>query len=526
MKWRRHAPWRGSRIGLRLLAFNLLVVFVPVVGVLYLGVYEDRLLEAQERGMIQQARLVAAAAGGAPVLEGTTAQAMLDRLGARSDTRIRVFDSRGRLLADSVRAFGSEPDAASRTQYSGEGVRHRILYRIGAALARIRDTLSQLGSGRSDHPHAMPRELGDDVEPELRAALAGRYGAATRSTPGQRSLTLFAALPVRNGVDITGAVVVSQSTFRILQALYDVRLGIFQIVVASLVAAGVMTAIAAATIVKPLAALRGAAVSIADRRRSLTGEFPGSRRRDEIGELARSLEQLTRRLGAHATLLERFAADVAHEFKNPLSGIRAAVETIEQSADPAERQRFLLLMLQDIGRLERLVSSLRELVRLDSQLEHRQSETCDLAGILRSQRERLQAGKGGVTVNLETNPEHCHTLGDCDALAQVFENLLANAGSFAPPGSPIDVRVAADGGVCSVTVADRGPGIPDSHLDRVFDRFFSYRPSESRRDHLGLGLAIARRIVESHGGTIAARNREGGGALFEVRLPGALARHG
>jgi signal transduction histidine kinase len=106
-----------------------------------------------------------------------------------------------------------------------------------------------------------------------------------------------------------------------------------------------------------------------------------------------------------------------------------------------------------------------------------------------------------------------------ESLARVFENLLSNASSFAPSGTMIEVRITRQERRCCVSVADRGPGIPDGHLQRVFDRFFSYRPSEARRDHPGLGLAIARRVVQGHGGTISAANRSGGGAIFEVRLP-------
>jgi two-component system sensor histidine kinase ChvG len=520
MRWRGRRAWRASRIGLRLLAFNVLVVFVPAAGVLYLDVYEDRLLEAQERSMVQQARLLAAIAGERPGLDADAAQAVLDSLGRRNDARMRIFDQHGAVVADSFRSPDRRQDEQPRPAYQSPppDARGRVLYRVGAALARARARIvSAVRSWLSPEEDVTDAQAGAP-DAELKAALAGRYGAATRKTPGQRSLTLFTAVPVRDGVTVTGAVVVSQSTFRILQALYDVRLRVFQVVVASLVAAALLTTIAATTIVRPLTRLRRAAALLAERRRPPPEGFPGTQRRDEIGDLARALEDLTRRLSAHIGLLEGLAADVSHEFKNPLAGIRSAAETIEQCDDPIERGRFVSLMLRDVGRLERLVSSLRDLARIDGQIEHGDASRLDLAALVRAVADGIVPRAPGVTIVINGPRRPCWIVGDGEALAQVFDNVLTNAVGFAPPATAIDLQVTEDADACVVTVDDRGPGIPDAHLERIFERFFSYRPAEGRREHLGLGLPIARRIVEAHGGTITAGNRPGGGARFEVRL--------
>jgi two-component system sensor histidine kinase ChvG len=521
--WRRVRDWRPSRIALRLLAFNILVVFVPVAGILYLGVYEARLLDAQERAMVQQARLIAAAIGGSPSLDGPSAQAMLSRLGRRSDARLRVFDQSGALIADSARVaeLQQEDELAGRKYASPSGVRMRTLYRLGALLAGMRERMSAVIRSAPDPKRdPAPVDPPGTLDLELQAALAGRYGAATRPTWGQRSLTLFTAVPVRHEGTVTGAVVVSQSTFRILQALYDIRLRVFQIVIGSLAAAALLTTVAAMTIVRPLARLRRAAAEVSARRGPLATVFPGARRSDEIGELARALEELTKRLSDHITLVEGFAADVSHEFKNPLAGIRTAAETIDASDDPAERARFLTLMLRDVERLERLVSGVRELARIDGHLEHSVTSTVDLVDLVRRIAEGTAvADRRNVTIKVETDGRSCRARGDRDSLIQVFENLISNAVSFATDGTNVEIGVRRDGSACSVSIADRGPGVPEAHLSRLFDRFFTYRPADARRKHLGLGLAIARRIVHGHGGTIGAANRAGGGATFEVRLP-------
>jgi two-component system sensor histidine kinase ChvG len=516
---------RPSRIGLRLLAFNVLVVFVPVVGILYLDVYESRLLEAQERGMVQQARLLAAALGGADAVDAAAAHALLARFEQRSEARLRVYDRSGSLVADSARvpaiSGADRPDeyaTQSGRQPAVEGARHRFLYRVGAWLSRVRRAFGD-AAFRALAPDPFATNVQPSgIAPELRAALQGHYGAATRRTPGQRSLTLNCAVPVVSGTTVTGAVLASQSTFRILQALYDVRLRVFEIVVASLVAAAVLSIVASATIVRPLVRLRRTAMALADRRGHLPGAFRQVDRRDEIGDLARALEDLAGRLDAHIRLLESFAADVSHEFRNPLSSIRAAAETIAQADDPVDRARFLHMLTRDVDRLERLVSGVRELARMDAQLAYEPAAIVDVPTLLAEIVEGMQlSGKGTIALRAGSSP--LRVRGSADRLAQVFENVLQNACSFTPDGVPIEVDMDRDGADCVIVVTDRGPGIPPAHLDRVFERFFTYRPNAHGQTHAGLGLAIARTVVESYNGTIAAANRPDGGARFEVRLP-------
>ncbi|MFL6289844.1 MAG: sensor histidine kinase, partial [Thermoanaerobaculia bacterium] len=408
--------------------------------------------------------------------------------------------------------------------------RQKLVYRAGAWLYKLPLRLSTwLGAPQ---PPTDPESAYRPLESrEVQAALAGRYGAATRrSSGGQRSLTLYSAIPVRSQGRVVGAVVVSQSTFRILGALYEVRLGIFRVFLGSVAAAVVLTLLVSTTIARPLRQLRNEAAVLLDRRGRLRGRFRGSRRRDEIGDLARALAELTRRLEAHLAFIESFASDVSHEFKNPLASIRTATELLAEVEDPTDRQRFLAMVQKEVARMEGLLSGVREITEIDAQLESEKTRTVALDGLLREIVEgRCLRADNQIEIKLEAPLEPVLVRASPERLTQVFENLLDNAASFSPAGGTVEVRLTREDGSgvvsCLVVVDDRGPGIPETHLDRIFDRFFRYRPdepvsrTEARNGHTGLGLAIVKAIVDGYGGSIAARNRPDGGARFEVRLP-------
>lgn len=518
----------------RLLLFNVLLVFLPAAGFLYLDVYERELLEAQERAMVQQGRHLAAALSDRGDLDSSKAEGLLRRLDRRTDARLRILGPGGVLLGDSA-AFGPRrtpiPAEASRYDRSPapEGARQRLAYRAGAWLYGLPQRVKRvLGAPQPEPPESFYDHPGAPLlGSEVQAALAGRYGATTRRTRGQRSLTLYSAIPVRDdgqGGRVVGAVLVSQSTYRLLGALYEVRLGIFRVFLASVAAAVVLTLLVSTTIARPLRRLRDEASALLDRRGRLRGRFRGSSRGDEIGDLARALEELTRRLEAHLAFIESFASDVSHELRNPLAAIRSATELLAEVEDPEDRQRFLGVVQKEVARMEGLLSGVREVSEIDARLEAEEARPVALDVLLHEVVEgRCLRADNRTKVNLHRPPERIVVRASPERLTQVMENLLDNAASFSPDGAAVEVRVGRDGAAAVVTVDDRGPGIPEAHLDRIFDRFFSWRPGEpgSRNGHTGLGLAIVKAIVDGYGGSIAARNRPDGGARFEVRLPAA-----
>ena len=234
------------------------------------------------------------------------------------------------------------------------------------------------------------------------------------------------------------------------------------------------------------------------------------------------MAEQSRRLGDHVGFIESFAADVSHEFKNPLASIRTATEMLAESEAPADRRRFRLMVEAEVARLQKLLSAVREITRIDAQIDAEAPVPVVLDKLLADLVEGLRLRVGGqVRFLLDAPAEPLTVLSSPDRLAQACENVLDNALSFAPPGSVIRVALAREGAAAVLEIADQGPGIPPEHLGRVFDRFFSYRPDDplARRDHAGLGLAIVKAIVEGYGGAVSAANGAGGGAVFTVRLP-------
>ena len=509
-----------SRISIRLMLFNLLLVFLPVAGIIYLGSYEAKLLAAQQRALDEEARILSAAL----TSDGSISERAPAVLAARQQlpaptrlepVRLRVVAPDGHVLADS--------GAFSQTDRAPSGARRTLLYRAGKTFIKPILGLFQATEPaltEADYYERRERMLGD----EIAAALNGAIGIEERISPDQRSVTVYVARPIWAGDRVIGAALASQSTFTILQDLYTVRLGIIRIFAASIVVAVVLSLLVATTIVRPVRQLRVEAGAILDRRGRLRGRFRGSRKHDEIGDLSRALERLTTRLDEHVRFIESFAADVSHEFKNPLASIRTATEMLAEVDEPAQRKRFLRMVEQEIARMESLLSGVREITLIDAQMSTEKRERVDVAAMLTRIVEGFQLReKDRVAIALEVPPHPCLVDATEDRLIQVFVNVLENAISFSPLSATVRIVVSATERSVVTTIADEGAGIPETNLPRVFDRFFTHRPdtARSRTAHTGLGLAIVKAIVEGYGGTINARNNAQAGATFEIRLPAA-----
>ena len=530
-----------SRISVRLLAFNLLIVFLPIAGLLYLDTYEKQLLRSLEHALVQQGRILASALSGENPLQADNARRILLELEQRHEARLRVLDQKGRLLADSSR-LGPRSDHPTEEQSaeipqippaSGQEsvpAEQRVLYRIAIYPVQLYRRLF-----RPPQPPLDSAEFYINTDilmgPEIREALEGRYGAMTRiSTGGQRSVTLYSAIPVRSGESVVGAVLVSQSTYRILRDLYELRLEIFTIFLVSLAAAVALSLLASTTIAVPVRKLSRQAREILDHRGRLRGQFRFNRRRDEVGDLSRSLEEMTRKLQRHLEFVESFASDISHEFRNPLASVRSAAEMIPKSETAEDRNRFLSLIQKEVERMRHLLGAVREISLLDAQLEDEARITVEVGQLLGQVLEaRRLRGNPLIPVQLIEKSDSLVVSMAPERLTQVLENLLENALSFA--STQVRIELSRSHGYAVITFEDDGPGIPEQHREKIFKRFFSYRPAEASPEtcgptghHLGLGLAIVKAIVVGYGGCVGAGNGSPGdgqlkGARIVVQIP-------
>jgi len=381
---------------------------------------------------------------------------------------------------------------------------------------------------RREHLKLFPAGLAltADRLPEAEIALGGDVATATYAG-SDRHLVLSVGMPVQRYRQVVGALVVSRSSQGIDEAVRSVRLDILAVFAAAFAVTVLMSIYLAGTIARPIRRLAIAAERVRQgRSRATIPDF--SHRRDEIGDLSSALGEMTRALSERLEAIESFAADVAHEIKNPLTSLRSAIETVARISDPAQQRRLMALVLDDIQRLDRLISDISSASRLDAELARAEPAPIDLARLLGALVEVQGAADDADQPRLQLDADPRAGLvvaGLEDRMVQVFHNLLANALSFSPPGGEIRLVAVRIGPTVRVSIEDEGPGIPGGKEQAIFDRFYSERPkSEKFGLHSGLGLSISKQIVEEHGGTIRAENRvelDGTvrGARFIVQFP-------
>ena len=540
-----------SGIAFRLLVFNIILVFLPAAFFFFLSTYEQQLLKYLENSLVQQGRIISAAVGGAGTLDSGLAKEVIGRLRMEQEARYRVLDTGAQVIVDSSGLGPAEPAAADdsarltdksavrqaydkvpspddppagRDRLSAED---SLLYRAATFPVRFfRTYLSPPQAPLESADFYVGKDRLDGRE--VIQALNGGYGAATRiSSAGQISVTLYSALPVwnRDRSAVIGAVLVSQSTYRLLRDLYSVRLDIFRIFLGSVAAAVLLSIFLSLTISRPLRRLGNEALTIFDADKKFRGGFSYQSKKDEIGSLARALNGLSARLKGHIQDMESFAGDVSHELKNPMASIRSAAELSLDIPGEDERKRFLQMILSEAVRMEALLSRVREVSVLDGRLEHEEKKLVEVTGLSESVLESFRIREQGrdLTYNLNKPAYPVYINASPERIVQVLSNLLDNAAGFSPEKGFITLTVEKRGLFVFLIVADEGPGIPASMEEDVFRRFFSYRERQDNNEthHSGLGLSIVKAIVERYDGTIRITGNSPRGAVFTIRLPAA-----
>ncbi len=520
---------RFSPLTQRILAINLLPLAIVVGGLLYLGEYRLGLIDAKAAALRTQGEIIAGALGehvitemnaGAPRIDPEAARQMVRRLVAPIKTRARLFDSGRALVADSWRLLSV-----------GGVVETKELPPLPTPFPdQALDTLDQWidwGLFSAVEPSVSGGADGAAETNELDAALAGEPARVLRDG-GEAGLILSVAVPVQHFKHVQGALVLSTTLKDVEESVGHVRYRILQLSAFAIAVSVLLSIYLASTIAHPVRRLAAAADAVRHRHDRAI-EIPDfSARGDEIGDLSVALDDMTKALRLRMDAIERFAADVSHEIKNPLSSLRSAVETAARVKDPEQQKKLMSIILEDVQRLDRLISDISGASRLDAELSRAESTQVNVGEMLSALVEIYRATGGRPSGTLELNistPDGLIVSGVERRLVQVFQNLIANAQSFSPPDAVIKLSARRDGDWIEVVVDDDGPGLPAAKLEAVFDRFYSERPAgEKFSTHSGLGLSISKQIVEAHRGLIWAENRgpdpdNPDGAQFVVRLP-------
>jgi two-component system, OmpR family, sensor histidine kinase ChvG len=521
----------GSPLTRRILVVNLIAPVVLVAGLMYLDRYKQGLVRAELDGLATHAEMVAGAIGEGAVFEEEMgyfeinpdmAQQMVRRLSEPGKFRARLFGAVGELAADS-RKVGGAKGSITIEELPPPHPPHWT-----DALVRQWDRWSRWMPRDKSLPlyHDRPNARADDYE-EVMSAMTGRTAWTVRSRRNG-ALMLSVAVPVQRYKQVVGALQITADGTNIARSLFQVRIAILQAFIVSLALTIAMSLYMAGTIARPIRRLALAAERVRHGQGRAHSLPDLSRRKDEIGELSVAFKEMTEALWRRMDAIEAFAADVAHEIKNPLTSLRSAVETAARIEDPEKRARLMAIVLDDVGRLDRLISDISDASRIDAEMSRAEMAPLALDTMIDTMAEIYASTCEGRGLAFEADrpPEdRLMVKGIESRLVQVLRNLIANAISFSPEGGTIRLTVRRDDGRIVLTVEDQGPGMPDGKLDAIFDRFYSERPEgEKFGTHSGLGLSISRQIVDAHGGTIRAENlgeagSPGCGARFTVTLP-------
>lgn len=549
-----------SSLTRRIVSLNLIGLIAMLAGILYLSQFRAGLIDARAQSLLVQAEIIAGAIAASATVEtnaitvdperlldlkpGETygpndetltsidfpinperVAPVLRRLISPTKTRARIYDRDGVLVLDSRNLYGR-----------GDVLRFELPPPSSDKPGLIEKTMIAVRTwlNRGDLP--LYRELGPENGngyQEVQQALDGRKASMVRIND-RGEVIVSVSVPVQRFRAVHGALMLSTQGDDIDQMVTAERLAILKVFG---IAAGVMIVLSlllASTIAGPMRRLADSAERV--RRRIQTRvEIPDfSSRGDEIGHLSAALRGMTDALYNRIESIERFAADVAHELKNPLTSMRSAVETLPLARSDESRARLLAVIEHDVRRLDRLISDISDASRLDAELQRQDVEPVDIRRLLNTLTTVANETQHGTEVTVECRfegrPGDTFSVPGHDSrLGQVIANLLSNAQSFSHPGGKVRITCRRVKSEIEIVVDDDGAGIRPGALEKIFERFYTDRPEQGFGQNSGLGLSISKQIIEAHGGRIWAENRSGpldaegdariAGARFTVRLP-------
>ena len=537
-KKQRFWPSLISPLSARILAIMLLPLALFFIGLFSIDQYRSVLVRAEfdaleRQGMTLARSLALAEADRTGRLVATrelspqTMRHLLPLVGYGSQLRARVFQPQGQLMADTFRRGDRIPMTRIRRR---EPVDFSSRFRVKTVGAF--NQLADLISNRQPVPVMNLRGLRHaDGLYDVRAALSGdTVRNMWRNPRGQ--LVLAVSLPIQNLRVVRGALLMTSTGGNIEREIANVQWAFVQLFMGILTVTILLGLYLARSITRPIVFLAASA----DRLRQ-TGDIQTPlrglpERKDEIGQLSQALSDMTAELQRRIQATAKFAADVSHEIKNPLTSLRSAVETVARIDNPEQQRKLMDVILADVDRLDRLITDISHASRVDAELTGQTPEPEDLSALLNSWVEvsRQRYSQKGDQNNDQNNIQEKLVYKPykkplmvrmyATRIIQILDNLLANAMTFHNSDQPIVLSVGRSRGQVHISLADKGPGLPAGKEERIFDRFYTERPSsEGFGHHSGLGLSIARQIAIAHGGQLVGKNDKSGGAIFTLTLP-------
>lgn len=524
-----------SSLGRRIMAINLFSVIFLAGGILYLDQFRDGLIEARFQALTTNGRMIAGALGEAALqevsLDGQVQYLTLDslpikrvlrRLSIITNTPALLFDREGVLIADSRRLI-----SAGRNIVSEELPPPEVKSPVRLFFEELYDGWEKLFPTKYDYPlfPSNPIPGGADFQ-EIGTAINGDNGRMTRQTQ-KGELVLSVSVPVQGFKHILGGLLLTESGSSIDDAVRSAQVTTLIVFAVTLVITLLLSLFLARTIASPIHVLAEAADKVRRGigRRMVIPDF--SDRKDEIGDLSASFRAMTTALYDRLDAIEAFAADVAHELKNPLTSLGTAVQAFERVKDEETREKLRVVIASDVKRLDRLITDISAASRLDAELSRAEGVPVDLIKLVEGVLDGYRTTQMFTSISFDfKRPRKDVTVNGLPGrLGQVLRNLIDNAISFSPETGRVVIRLETREKTVELSVEDDGPGIPENKLEAIFSRFYTERPkAEGFGRHSGLGLSISRLIVEAHGGTITARNRTDdngtiSGAQFLIKLP-------
>ena len=513
----------------KIIIFNLVTLSLLVSGILFLSQSRASLIDLRRQTLLADASVLATSLefqmgfSGISDLYEPALYVTLEALADPISSRAQLFSTDGYLITD----IGARPEVYGRDNRSAAPRTNTLSDILNDAWTRLEAVFVR-----------RPAPADETYLLAFRSAIAIRSMIADDSTLATtmneiQQLILTVAVPVSHEDEMVGAIVLSTLGGEIDGFIRNERQQILEVFLLAALTSVFLSVLLANTIGRPLRQLAMAAKkgSVQNSGRINPGriDIPDlTARPDEIGDLSRQLRNMTTALYDRIEANEAFAADVAHEIKNPLTSLGSAVETMRLVKNDAARERLLNVIRDDVNRMDRLVTDISNASRLDAELATDEMVSIDVVKMLQNlvDYQSELAAAGGVSIVANFDEKTPNIIGLESRLAQVFVNLITNAVSFVPDGGSVTVSAFQhEHGEVAIVIEDTGCGIPKENLEDVFKRFYSSRPEQDFGNNSGLGLSISKQIVEAHGGEIWAENIYGDdpstptGARFTVLLP-------